>query len=154
MLAFDIVGDVEQHAMCRRPVTPGPSGLLQIIFQRAGDVGMNDKAHVGFVDAHAEGVGRGDDAQSTVDESFLGFLFGFRWQSGVVGRCCESFFAQELGEFFGLLARGAVGDGAAGDFSWQILGNQAADEIELFRCAGLDHVEFEVVALGTAVEQA
>ncbi len=61
MLAFDVIGNVEQHAMRRRPVASGPPGFLQVVFQRTGDVGMDDKTDIGFVDSHAEGVGRGDD---------------------------------------------------------------------------------------------
>ena len=116
MLAFDVVGGVEQHATRRRPVAPGPAGFLQVVFQRTGDVGVDDQAHVGFVDAHAEGVGGGDDAQFAGDECFLRVLLGFRRQAGVIGRGRQSPLPEKLRQLFGLLARGTVGDDAAGFF--------------------------------------
>lgn len=86
VLALDVVGGVEQYATRRRPVAAGSTGFLQVVFQRAGDVGVDDQANVGFVDAHAEGVGGGDDAQFSRDEGFLRVLLGFRRQAGVIGR--------------------------------------------------------------------
>ena len=47
-------------SVCLFPITSGTSGLLIILFQRAGHIQMDDKTDVGLVDAHAEGV-RGDD---------------------------------------------------------------------------------------------
>ena len=60
-LALD-VGGVEQYA------TPPPGrGRFDRLpagsFPASRDVGVDDQANVGFVDAHAEGVGGGDDAQ-------------------------------------------------------------------------------------------
>ena len=45
-----------QHQRHRRiAVAPGAAGFLIVAFDRFGQAGMGDKAHVGFVDAHAEG---------------------------------------------------------------------------------------------------
>ena len=154
MLALDVVGDVEQHAAGGGPVASGAPGLLQVILERAGDVGVDDQPHVGLVDAHAEGVGRGDDAQRAGNEGLLGFLLGLRWQLGVVRRGGQPLVAEKARELFGLLARGAVGDGAAADLRRQVLLDQAGHLLELFRHGGLDDVELEVLALRAAVQRA
>ena len=52
---------------------------------------MNDKPDVGFVDSHAEGVGRGNHPQVAANERFLHVLLGFRGQAGMeVGGDVES----------------------------------------------------------------
>ena len=60
-LALHVVLRVEQHAARRLAVASGAARLLEIVFQRSGDVGMDDQPHVRLVDPHAEGVGRRDD---------------------------------------------------------------------------------------------
>ena len=50
----------EQHRARRLPVAPRPPGLLVVGLDAGRDRPMPDGAHVGLVDAHAEGV-RGDD---------------------------------------------------------------------------------------------
>ena len=154
VLTLDIVGGVEQHATRRRPVAPGPTGFLQVVFQRTGNVGMDHQSHVGLVDTHAEGVGGGDDAQFAGDEGFLRVLLGFRRQAGVIGRGRQALFPEKLRQLFGLLARGAVGDGATGFFRRQLVGDQAADQVVFFARRGRDDVEAQVVAPGAAVEHA
>ena len=154
VLAFDVVGGVEQHATRRRPVAPGPTGFLQVVFQRTGNVGMDHQSHVGLVDTHAEGVGGGDDAQFAGDEGFLRVLLGFRRQAGVIGRGRQAFLPEKLRQLFGLLARGAVGDGTAGFLCRQLVGDQAADQIVFFARRSRDDVETQVVAPGAAVEHA
>jgi hypothetical protein len=41
----------------RLPVAAGAAGLLVVGLDRLGQVEMRDEAHVGLVDAHAEGDG-------------------------------------------------------------------------------------------------
>ena len=47
----------KQKSLCRITVAARPTGFLKIGFQRIGHIHVNDKAHIGLVDAHAEGVG-------------------------------------------------------------------------------------------------
>ena len=61
-LAFHVVRRVEKHATGHLGVATGATRFLQVVLQRARDVGVHDKTHVGLVDAHAERVGRHDDA--------------------------------------------------------------------------------------------
>ena len=82
-LALNVVLGVEQHAAGILTVASGAAGLLQVVLQGAGDVGVNDQPHVGFVDAHAEGVGGDDGPDVAPYEALLHVLFGFRRQSGV-----------------------------------------------------------------------
>ena len=82
-LGFDVLLVVQQHAARRRAVPPGTPGLLQVVLQRAGDVGVHDEADVGLVHAHAEGVGRDDHAQRARDEVLLDLPLGPRLEPGV-----------------------------------------------------------------------
>ena len=77
-LRFHVVAHIEQQAARRFPVASGASGFLQVVLQRGRDVGMDDQPHVGLVDAHAEGVGGGDNFQFAVDEALLHVLLGVR----------------------------------------------------------------------------
>ena len=54
-------GGVEQQAVRRFAVTYGTTSLLVVGFDILRQVAMHDKAHVCFVDPHAEGDGRDDD---------------------------------------------------------------------------------------------
>src|SRR5262245_34596976 len=59
------VGRIEQqNALCRMTVASRPASLLDILFQRAGSLVMQDVADVGLVDAHAKGRGRDHDQAS------------------------------------------------------------------------------------------
>ncbi len=61
----------KQHALRRQPVTPGTARLLVIILHALGHVVVQNEPHVGFVDAHAEGVRRHNDGGFVVDEIIL-----------------------------------------------------------------------------------
>ena len=53
-----VFGSPEQPRLGRLAVAAGAAGFLVIGLDRLGDSGMGDEAHVGLVDAHAEGDGR------------------------------------------------------------------------------------------------
>jgi len=152
MLAFHIVSGVEQDTARLLAVASSPAGLLQVVFQRARNVRMHDQADIGLVDAHAEGIGRGDHAQRAANKCLLGFLLAFGRQSRVVGRSGQSFIAQEGGHFLDLLAGGAVDDRTACCIGRQLLVDQAGHPGEFFRRRGFDHVEVEVLAFRATVE--
>ena len=56
----EVLRAVEQHDLGGLAVAAGAPDLLVVGVQRLGDVGVEDPAHVGLVDAHAE-RGRRDD---------------------------------------------------------------------------------------------
>ena len=115
---------------------------------------MDDQSHVGFVDTHAKGVGRGDHAQATGNESFLRFFLGFRRQPGVVGGGGQPLVGEKAGQFLGLFARGTVSDSAARNFWRQFVGDQAGYLVKLFSRRRLNDIEFEIFALGPAIKRA
>ena len=51
-LTLHVVLGVEENAAGFLLVATGPAGLLEVVFQRARDIGVNHQPHVGFVDAH------------------------------------------------------------------------------------------------------
>jgi len=51
----DVVGAVKRQRVGRRAIAARAADFLVIAFDGFGQVGMGDPAHVGFVDAHAEG---------------------------------------------------------------------------------------------------
>jgi hypothetical protein len=53
----DILLAVEQQALRRQPIAAGTADLLIVALQVLGQVEVEDEAHVGLVDAHAEGDG-------------------------------------------------------------------------------------------------
>ena len=88
-LILHILRCVEQHATRRIPVAAGAARLLQVVFQRSRDIGVNHQPHIGLVDAHAEGIGGHDYPQLTADEALLYALFTLRRQLGVKRVDCD-----------------------------------------------------------------
>ena len=66
-----IVGGREGYGIGGLAIAPGAPGLLEVLLERAGDVDVYNEAHVGLVDAHAEGVGGDHDAQLAGHPSVL-----------------------------------------------------------------------------------
>ncbi len=80
---------------------------------------MDHEAHVGLVDAHAEGVG-GDHHPELVREPLLLPARALRVaQSAVVGRGGDALLAQQVGDLLGPFARADVDDARAGDVAQQ-----------------------------------
>ena len=52
----------EQHGVGMATITASASCLLEISLEGVGNIVVNHDSHIGFVDAHAEGVGRHHDA--------------------------------------------------------------------------------------------
>jgi hypothetical protein len=71
---------------------------------------MADEAHVGFVDAHAEGDRRHHDNAFIGNELVLVRVARAAVVSGVVSECAEPGGAQLPGKLIGLLARRAIDD--------------------------------------------
>ena len=110
---------------------------------------MDDRAHVFFVHAHAEGVGGDDDAQLAVDKALLDVGFFVGAQSGVVVRARPVLLFEVFADGFGAFAAGDEDDGAAvlvAEFALQ----QFVDAVFFFAVGGLLDFVGEVVAFVTA----
>ena len=151
-LPLDVLLGVEQDAAGLPAVPARPPGLLQVILQGAGYVGVNHQADVGFVYAHAEGVGGGDGPQASLDEALLHVLLPLRSESGVEVVGGDVLRLQEIGHLLRVVPGGAVDDGSAGLAGWQVGFQDPADVIEFLGGGGPDHHEFQVGALGPAVQ--
>ena len=62
----------QQHRFGGQPVASGPAGLLVVGLDAGRDRHVPDRAHVGLVDAHPEGVGGDDHLDLAGHEALLG----------------------------------------------------------------------------------
>ena len=67
---------VEQDALGVLTVAAGAARLLIVGLQAAGNIVVNDPPNVGTVDAHAEGVGGGNDRRRIGHETVLSLVAG------------------------------------------------------------------------------
>ena len=151
-LALDVVRRIEKNAARRVAVAPGAAGFLQVILQRARDVGVDHQPHVRLVDPHAEGVGGRDRAQLAADEAPLHLLLRLRRQARVETVRGDPLQLQVLRDVLALLPRGAVDDRAARRVGRQIGRQDLEDVRELLSSRGRDHLEGEIGAFRAAVE--
>ena len=77
---------IEHQAARGLAVAAGAARLLVIGLQAAGQIVVDDEADVGLVDAHAEGVGGGDDLDPAAHEGLLGLAAVVGQQAGVIDR--------------------------------------------------------------------
>ena len=87
---------------------------------------MADEAHVGLVDAHAEGDGRDHHDAVLLQESVLVAAARALVHAGVVGERAHAAPAEVLGEGLGAQARGAIDDAAFALVAGDELGELAA----------------------------
>ena len=106
----------QQQAMRGHAVAAGPAGFLEIVLQRLRQVEMDDAADVAFVDAHAEGDGRGHDLRGAVHEGVLGFGPLVRRQAGMIGPGTEALVEEGRGHALRLFLQRHV------DHRWQPAG--------------------------------
>ena len=96
----------------RQAVASGAAEFLVVGFDVAGQVGVGDVAHVGLVDAHAEGDGGDHDHAVPGHEGILiGLALGLV-HAGVVGQGGNAVPLQQQRRRLGLLARQAIDDAA------------------------------------------
>ena len=111
--AADVGAVPEQDGEGVLSVTPGPPRLLEVGLERVGHVEVADEAHVGLVDAHAEGIGRHDDARLAALPRVLDAGARLARQAGVVAFGAFALGAQEGRQVFRALAARHVDDAAA-----------------------------------------
>ena len=86
---------------------------MEVGFQRVGDVGVDNEANVGLVDAHAEGVGGDNDTYSAVHPLVLFAVAGGAVKAGVVVVGRDTVLLQKLGDLFGFSAVANIDDARA-----------------------------------------
>ena len=122
----------------RQTITAGTPGFLVVGFQALGQIEVGDEAHVGLVDAHAEGDGGDHDQPFLVEETLLVGGAHVIGQAGVIGQGRKTLVAELLGHLLHLLARHAVDDagiaatlGQKGQqlLAWRLLGHDAIEDV-------------------------
>ncbi len=103
---------VKEKALCRSAVPPGPASLLVVAFQVLGHVVVNDKADVGFVNAHAKGVGGHHHCGPVVEKILLVLQPLLIRQAGMVSGGGKALIPQGLAHLLHGLAGGAVDNAA------------------------------------------
>ena len=94
----------------RQAVAAGAAGLLVIGLEALGRVEMGDEAHVGLVDAHAEGDGRDHDHAFLLEEAVLVALARRGVEAGVIGQRDAALAAEPRRHLLDAAARQAIDD--------------------------------------------
>ena len=94
-------------------VASASPGFLIVFFERWGQVVVHHQAHIGFVNAHAEGVGGYHDSHFATLPSVLAHLFVLGVEAGVVGFGRYAGVGEECGEFAGAASRAHIYYGGA-----------------------------------------
>ena len=105
-LGFDVMRGIQQHAARVVLVASSATGLLQVVFQGAGNVGVYDQAHVLLVHAHAEGVGGDDHLQPAAQKRVLDILFLMGLEAGMKVLAKPLLAAEKVGQVLRLLSAG------------------------------------------------
>ena len=106
----NVVVAVEHQAVAFQAVAAAAAGFLVVALDGLGRVVVNHEAHVGLVDAHAEGDGGHNHVALLVQERVLVVDAHLLVEAGVVGAGAHVVHAQQLGNFLHLLAAQAVND--------------------------------------------
>ena len=91
-------------------ITPTTAGFLVVGLDVFRQVQVRDKAHVGFVDAHAKSDGRDHHDAVFAQEAVLVLTSNVSVQASVVGQCRDAFVVQPGGGFINALAALAIND--------------------------------------------
>ena len=113
MLNAHILPAVQQNAVGGRTVAPGAPGLLIVAFQILGHIVVDHIAHIGFVDAHAEGVGGHHDLYPVKQKILLVLLALGLLQPGVIAPGGNAVALQQRAHLLHRFAGGAVDNAAA-----------------------------------------
>ncbi len=107
---YDVVEAVGHPRFGRFAVASGAAGFLVIGFEALRQIEVGDKAHVGFVDAHAEGDGGDHDDAVLAQEALLMALAHVGAQAGVIGQGVDALLLQPGRRLVDLAPRQAVDD--------------------------------------------
>ncbi len=99
--------------MALSAIPSGPARFLIVGLEGLGHVVVDDKTHVGFVDAHAKGNGGDNDIDILHQELVLSARTLCRIHARMVRRRLYSIDLQGVGDFFHLLSAQAIDDAAA-----------------------------------------
>ena len=146
----DDVGQAVGHpGVGGQAVAAGAAGLLVVALDVLRQVEVGDEAHVGLVDAHAEGDGRDHDDAVFAQEAILVALAHVGVEAGVVRQGGDALLDQPGRGLVDLLARLAVDDaGLAG-----VLVAQEGEQL-VARLVLLDHRVADVRPVEAADEDA
>jgi hypothetical protein len=110
---LDVLVAVEGDAFAFAAIAPAATGFLVVALQALGDVVVDHEAHIGLVDAHAEGDGGHDHVHVLHQEAVLvaGALRGVH--AGMVGQGLDAVHHEGLGDLLHLFAAEAIDDAAA-----------------------------------------
>ena len=108
----DIALAVEHMGFGRRAVAPRTSDLLVIGFGARRQIGVEDVAHVGLVDAHAESDGGDHHRIGLGHEGVLVRLAHLLAHAGMIGERVDAGLHQQRGRILRALARQAIDDAA------------------------------------------
>ena len=101
---------VVQQTVCWPGVPARPAALLDISFEGLRQGGVDDKADVFLVDAHAEGNGGDDDLDFVFHPVLVDGSAVFHGAVGVEKVAFYLLFLEVFGEFFGFFASHAIDD--------------------------------------------
>ena len=121
-----VAQSVGQPRLCGIAIAAGAAGFLVIAFQRFRQVEVGHEAHVGLVDAHAEGDRRHHHDPVLAQEAALVFGAGGRVQAGVVRQRTHAAPGQQFGGGIDLAPRQAIDDAAVAAMVVQELQQLAA----------------------------
>ena len=115
IIDFGNVGiTVEQKTVRGQAIASRACDFLIITFDAFRQIKVNDKAHIRFVDAHAERDGGNDDLHVVTDEGLLIFTPLGIFKSRVIRTNRISARSQIRGKFIDLFARETIDDAGPG----------------------------------------
>ena len=136
---------IEQHGVRALAVTSRTACLLEIGFDAVRTVDVYHQPYIGFVDAHAEGVGGHHHADPAFLPRLLPFVLYTCVETGVIERGGDACLREQVGIFFRAQTAAGINDGGAR--------HTAEDMDELFTLVvRLPHNVDEVLALEAHTE--
>ena len=108
LLGPDVLLAEKQVAVRALAVAPGAAGLLIVAFDVLGHVVVDDKTHIGFVNAHAKGIGRDHHVPAVISKILLVALALRVGETGVIARDGDAVFQQKFIDGFHFFARRTV----------------------------------------------
>ena len=102
----------KQQAFRRQPVPPRPARFLVIAFDVLGQIIMDDKPDIGFVDAQAKSDRRADHPHFVAQKKFLVLAALARRQPGVIRSRGHALLGQLRGQLLCAFPALAVNDAA------------------------------------------